>query len=547
MLARLARREQRSVAAVGGFDQYLQLLQSVFTFNGHRFVVPSGKIEELTALEGAGNSIASACIAVRVMVFAEARFQFQEMRNGRPSSLFGTPDLALLERPWDSATTGDLLSRMELDGSLYGNSYWVVEGGQLLRLDPCKTIVATEAVGGQRPWSSRVVAYAVVDDANQEVRMWLPSEVAHYRPVPDPSAQFRGRSWMSTVVGDIAADKEMTTYKSAILANSGTPNMAVSLDPQISPEQFEAFVRSMEQGHAGAANAGKTLYLGGGADVTVVGADMQQADIKNIQGAGETRIAAAAGVPAVILGISEGLAGSSLNSGNYISARRRFADGTLRPLWRAAAGALSTLVPAPGGARLWYDDRDIPFLQEDVADDANIRSLHAQTIKALLDAGYDPDSAVTAVTTGDFDRLIGKHSGLYSVQLQPPGSMEPAEDSPADESEDEAEDGTDGADAEDTPARMAVRALELVAAREPAENHVHMPEIRLDPQVYVPEQPAPIVNVETAPVQVNVPPTPVVVNNELPRRRTVRTVERDEQNRIVRIIDEEFDELDEVM
>lgn len=441
MLARLARREQRSVAAVGGFDQYLQLLQSVFTFNGHRFVVPSGKIEELTALEGAGNSIASSCIAVRALVFSEARFQFQELRNGRPGNLFGTPALGLLEQPWDSATTGDLLARMEVDASLYGNSYWVAEGGQLLRLDPCKTMVVSEGTGDPgRPWSRRIVAYAVMDDANREVRMWLPSEVAHHRPLPDPSAEFRGRSWMSTVVGDIAADREMTRYKAAILANSGTPNLAVSLDPQISPEQFEAFVTSMEQGHAGAANAGKTLYLGGGADVTVVGADMQQADIKNIQGAGETRIAAAAGVPAVILGISEGLAGSSLNAGNYISARRRFADGTLRPLWRAAAGALSTLVTAPGGSRLWYDDRDIPFLQEDVADDASIRSLHAQTIKALVDAGYDPDSVVTAVTTGDFDRLLGKHSGLYSVQLQPPMSMQTENESgAADDSEDSAE------------------------------------------------------------------------------------------------------------
>ena len=102
------------------------------------------------------------------------------------------------------------------------------------------------------------------------------------------------------------------------------------------------------------------------------------------QGAGETRIAAAAGVPATIVGFSEGLSGSTLNAGNYGSARRRFGDGTLRPLWRKTCTALSRVLAKPGGVnRLWYDDRDVAFLQEDVKDDADIRSSRAQTIRAL--------------------------------------------------------------------------------------------------------------------------------------------------------------------
>jgi phage portal protein BeeE len=55
------------------------------------------------------------------------------------------------------------------------------------------------------------------------------------------------------------------------------------------------------------------------------------------QGAGETRIAAAAGVPPVIVGLSEGLQAATYS--NYSQARRRFADGTMRPLWRNAAVA----------------------------------------------------------------------------------------------------------------------------------------------------------------------------------------------------------------
>jgi phage portal protein BeeE len=204
--------------------------------------------------------------------------------------------------------------------------------------------------------------------------------------------------------------------------------MVVSFDPSITKEAFETFVQRMDASHKGVERAFKTLYLGGGADVKVVGANFDQLNLKAVQGAGETRIAAAAGVPASYLGISEGLAGSSLNSGNYVAARRRFADGTIRPLWRAAAGALETLLDLPDpSVRLWYDDRDVAFLQEDVKDLADIKSREALTIESLIRAGFQPDSVVQAVTSGNYTVL--EHTGLYSVQLQPPTpDQEPATD-----------------------------------------------------------------------------------------------------------------------
>jgi hypothetical protein len=105
--------------------------------------------------------------------------------------------------------------------------------------------------------------------------------------------------------------------------------------------------------------------------VKVVGADMRQLDFKATQGAGETRICAAARVPAIIVGVSEGL--ESATYSNYGQARRAFADLTMRPMWRDFAHSLATIVQVPSDSELWYDDRDIPFLQEDVKDEAEIR------------------------------------------------------------------------------------------------------------------------------------------------------------------------------
>jgi hypothetical protein len=107
---------------------------------------------------------------------------------------------------------------------------------------------------------------------------------------------------------------------------------------------------------------------------------------------------------------------------NYASARRMAADGLLHPLWVSAAGAIGKTMPVPGDAEFWYDSRDIPFLREDAKDDAEIKGREAATIRQLVDAGYKPDSIVAAIAGGDWNLL--EHSGLYSVQLQPPGMQQ---------------------------------------------------------------------------------------------------------------------------
>ena len=210
-----------------------------------------------------------------------------------------------------------------------------------------------------------------------------------------------------------------TQHKLKFFENAATPNLAVSLSDRLDPDAFKRFVAEMAQSHDGVDNAYKTLYLGGGATPTVIGADLKQLDFKVTQGAGETRIAAAGGVPPVIVGLSEGLQQATYS--NYGQARRKFADGWARPQWRMAAAALQSIVPAPTGSRLWYDDRDISFLQEDQKDAADIQQADAVTVKTLVDAGYTPASVVAAVDARDMTLLV--HSGLVSVQLQTPGAQ----------------------------------------------------------------------------------------------------------------------------
>jgi hypothetical protein len=226
-------------------------------------------------------------------------------------------------------------------------------------------------------------------------------------------------AWLTPVIREIQADGAATGHKLKFWENAASPNLAVSL-AITDPVAFNAFVDKMDEQHQGWQNAYKTLYTGAGADVTVIGANMQQMDFANVIGQGETRLAAAAGVPPSVAGLSEGLQGSSLNAGNFGAARRQFADTTLADLWGNVSGSLEILVPPPhDAARLWYDIRDIPFLREDLKDRAAIQQSLAQAIRELFMAGFSPDSIVAAVSADDLTLLV--HTGTYSVQVQSPG------------------------------------------------------------------------------------------------------------------------------
>lgn len=402
-----------------------------------------------------------ACIQARQLVFSEARFQFRKFVNGRPADLFGNAELALLENPWPGGTTGELLSHMEQDVSLSGNSYWTKcdglgrfgnsasgKGLRLVRLRPDWVTLIIGSNSGD-PWAADayVTGYiyqpktgSIAGGANTNTLttplLLMPDEVAHYSPIPDPVARFRGMSWITPIIREIEADNGATTHKKRFFDNAAVPNMVVSFDSDTSEDAFNQFVTDFKDKHQGSWNAYKTLFLAGGADVKPLTHDFRQMEFNQTVGKGESRIAIAAGVPSSWVGFSEGMQGSSLNAGNFSASRRRFADGTMRPLWRMAAASLQVLVNTPSGASLWYDDRDIAFLREDSMDRANIMRTQMNAIDGGIKSGFEPDAVVEAVFNDDVSRLLGKHTGLVSVQMQPP--VQALEGESAHMSEDEA-------------------------------------------------------------------------------------------------------------
>lgn len=370
------------------------------------------------------NPVVFAAATARIAVFSQARLVWKRRRSGRVVDTFTDQRLAMFQQPWPGGTTSDLLGRMELHNTVAGNAFVRSDGSRLhlMRPDWVHIVLGSELETDDPQFGedATVAGYWYQPGGRGTGRMYMPDEVAHFAPSPDPQATYRGMSWMTPIVREVQGDSAATVHKLKFFENAATPNLLVKFDMSLTREKVEAFKELMEEDHRGASNAYKTLFLGGGADATVIGKDLQETDFSATVGKGETRIAMAAGVHPVVLGASEGLQGSSLNAGNYTAAKRSFSDIHLQHLWTNAVSSLAVLAGRADGAELWFDKSEIPFLQDDLKDTAEIQQKRAQAIRSLTEAGYEPASVVAAVMNDDYSQL--SHTGVFSVQLQAPGA-----------------------------------------------------------------------------------------------------------------------------
>ena len=367
------------------------------------------------------SAIVFSAILIRMALFSEATFKFQAKDD---KHLFGNQSLARLEEPFgEGTTTGDLLARPEQDVSLAGTSFtWDPPGeGRFIRLRPDWTTIVSEVVevdGGG--WYRRPVGYwheppkGVLDKGRGFL---VPAgEVVHWRPVPDPAADFRGMSWLTPVMRDVQGDDGLTRYKIKYLENSASPNLLIRYAQKLQPGTVDAVRERMHARYGGVDNAFKTLVLDQGADVTVIGNSLAQMDFSGVSAVGVERILAAAMVPAVLAGL-EPLRGAGRG---FQESMQKFANIWARPHWRSFCGAFSRIMDVPSGNRLWYDTSDIAALQDGEMERGQAALVRAQALLALVQAGYTHESAIAAVDAMDLSQLkaggVGTPAGSQPVQ-----------------------------------------------------------------------------------------------------------------------------------
>lgn len=364
-----------------------------------------------------GNGPIFSVLNARARLFSEATFKYRDQAT---KALFGDQSLLLLENPWPGGSTSDLLVRMEQDASLAGNAFvHRINDQRLERLRPdwVKIISAVDEDERTGYTYREVVGYAFTE-GGQGNPVFLPvDEVAHWSPIPDPLASWRGMSWLTPIVREINADLAMSTHKQKFFDNAATPNMVVRYPQKIDGDWLKKLGDQINAKFGGVENSHKTMLIDEGADVTLVGQKFTDMTFTDLVNAGEVRIASAAGVPPIVAGLQGGLDASTM--ANYAAAYRNFADSTMHPLWRGACAALGKFVTPRDGAELWFDTRDIPALRDAEMDRQKGNAQMSIAVMNLVNAGYDPETVVSAVVSGDMTLL--KHTGLVSVQLLPAG------------------------------------------------------------------------------------------------------------------------------
>jgi hypothetical protein len=408
------------------------LLGPQFLYGGMHYTAPPGSdFRAMVDMIHCQDNVVSAAVMARAMVMSQVRFAWRRTIRSADNyrSLFGTEALSLLERPDPgNLTRPQLLAAMETHVSYAGSAYVARHPDRLELWNPALVDIVLEGVDDpnqivqHRAGRKRGFVYwRGGRDKPDQSEAWTTDKVIHWCPEPHPAMWWTGASWVTSLFTEVAVDKGAKKYLEQFLSHAATPNLIIKPHEKMSPDDLERYTEIFATKYQGAGNAFKTLWLGGGADVQVVGSSLADLDLKGLQGGIETRIAVRSRVPAVILGIRESLQGSALTTGNFGAARRLWVDTWFSAAMQSLCAATETAFAPLPGTEMWFDPADVLILQEDAKDAADIMAVNATALQALDAAGYQADAAVAAVRDGNLSALIGQHDGLQSVQRNPTG------------------------------------------------------------------------------------------------------------------------------
>jgi HK97 family phage portal protein len=189
---------------------------------------------------------------------------------------------------------------------------------------------------------------------------WMP--VMHLK-LFHPTDDHYGFSPLEAAAFAIDVHNASGAWNKALLDNAARPSGALVFTgrdgERLTEDQFAALKAELGEAHAGSANAGRPLVLEGGLDWKPM--SMSPADMDFIAGkhAAAREIALAFGVPPQLLGIP-----GDATYANYREANAAFWRGTVIPLARKAAGALTGWLGGRfGDVRIEADLDAVPALQ----------------------------------------------------------------------------------------------------------------------------------------------------------------------------------------
>ena len=311
----------------------------------------------------ARNPVVHRC--VRMIAEAATRVPLVAEEGGR--RLSEHPVVRLLSRPNARQSGSELLEAVYAYLQTAGNAYVAVtliegEVRELHVLRPDRVRVVQGQDGYPAAYAYTVGGRTVelkLDDSKPVAGLL---HLALFHPLDD----HYGMAPLEAAAQSLDIHNSAAEWNKALLDNAARPSGALVYSGgsgTLTEAQFRRLKEELEQGFAGARNAGRPLVLEGGLDWKAMALTPTEMDFMELKHAAAREIALAFGVPPMLLGIP-----GDNTYANYAEANRAFWRSTVIPLVRRVADDLSFwLAPGFGGVTLVPDVEGVEALAEDRA------------------------------------------------------------------------------------------------------------------------------------------------------------------------------------
>jgi len=340
-------------------------------YNNNNFIQgwnsKAGAFDVSTMGNGASNSAVVACLQTLGMSFSEATLMVKEFdKDGLQQELINHPFTMLMRRP-NPYMSGDIVQQYIINAMhISGDAYLIKQknnAGQLVALYP----LMPEQVTAKGNDDELITHYEY--DTNTKSVLVTPQDMVHIRLGLDQTNHRQGFAPLRSVLREIYGDESAGQMATALLANSGVPNVVISpkQDFGLTETEAEQVQRAFKQ-KVGGKNRGMPLVLSGSMDVKKMAFSPTELDIGTLRRVPEERISAVLGVPAILAGLGAGLDRATYSNASEL--REFFTESKLIPLWKQIAEELTQQVllrdyDVSDGTCTEYDFADVRALQAD--------------------------------------------------------------------------------------------------------------------------------------------------------------------------------------
>lgn len=262
------------------------------------------------------------------LVYACVNVISEEVGKYEPIFLDGDKELnhpfkRVLNRPNPHTSKFDLFFASQAYLELTGELYWYIPKGEFTKQIREIYILRPDKMKFALDNDEKVVGYVYMRGDGTQIPFEL-DEVETYFQF-NPLSETIGYSTVQAGSLYIDGENDTSEFQNAFIRNQATPSGIISIKNKMTKELFDKLKRQWKMEHAGARNAGKTVFLNGGdVEFTKMGLSISDINLKELKEVTEKKVLQMFRVPSALLGEtdSNGLGRANIDTIEYIFSKR---------------------------------------------------------------------------------------------------------------------------------------------------------------------------------------------------------------------------------